>query len=100
METPTKLRSVLLFDVSGDTPHKILTRATDEGLSAARGALPGSVDANGQLGGAREGTRRVRIELALRIDEGGPAAGMDAERAFADAFIARVRANGFEASRV
>lgn len=87
----SKLRSVLLFDVPADAPHRELTDATDAGLAAARAALGAPVDANGSLGSASAGRRRVRVELAMRA---APAAAMQAERAFAGAFVAALEAKG------
>lgn len=95
----TKLRSSVPFEVGDDVPHKVLTSATEAGLAAARAALgdKGSVDALGSLGSARDGARRVRIELTLR---GAAPAAMEAERAFAEAFVARLVAQGFAATRL
>ncbi|HET6404882.1 MAG TPA: hypothetical protein VFH78_09555 [Candidatus Thermoplasmatota archaeon] len=86
-----KLRSVLLFDVDADTPHRVLTEATDAGVAAAREALGTPVDTNGALGSARDGKKRVRVELAMRAP---PAAVMQAEKAFAAAFAATLAKKG------
>ncbi|HVM46332.1 MAG TPA: hypothetical protein VM582_10390 [Candidatus Thermoplasmatota archaeon] len=93
----TKLRSVLLFDVGADVPHRLLTEATDAGVAAARASAGGLVDANGALGSARDDKRRVRVELALRAT---PAAAMEAERAFAAAFAATLETKGHAVERV
>lgn len=83
-----KLRSVLLFDVAADAPHRTLTEATDAGVAAARGTIGSAVEANGALGSARDGKKRVRIELAMRAT---PAAAMLAEKAFVEAFVGILR---------
>ena len=95
----SKLRSSVAFEVAGDAPHKVLTAATDAGLAAARERLAagGSADAIGSLGSVKDGTRRVKIELTLRA---APAAAMDAERAFADAFLAKLTTQGYAAARL
>lgn len=95
----TKLASVVEFEVDADVPHKTLTRATEEGLAAARAIVAGA-EANGSLGSARGARRRVRIELSLRVGDGGPASGLRAERAFAEAFLARVGSGGAHAARL
>lgn len=114
-----KLRSVLLFYVAADTPHRALVDATDAGVGAARAKLGGAVEAKGTLGSARDGKkrvrgearsssedargeapvarRRVRIELAMRANA---AAGMLAEKAFADAFLSRLQTRGHDAQRL
>lgn len=86
-----KLRSVLLFDVADATPHRVLTEATDAALAAAREVVGAVVEANGALGSARDGKKRVRVEMALRA---APAAVMEAERAFAAAFVSTVERRG------
>lgn len=100
-----KLRSVLLFDIGADTPHRALTDATDAGVGAARARLGGAIEANGTLGSARDGKsgeapvakRRVRIELAMRANA---AAVMLAEKAFADAFLAHLQTLGHDAEQL
>lgn len=92
-----KLRSVLLFDVAEDTPHRVLTEATDAGLAAAREIVGAVVEANGALGSARDGKKRVRVEMALRAP---PAAVMQAERAFAAAFVSLVERRGHEVEQL
>ena len=86
-----KLRSVLLFDVADDTPHRVLTEATEAGVAAARSVLGSVVDTAGALGSASGGRKRVRVELAMRA---APAAVMEAERAFAAAFVSAVERKG------
>ena len=95
----TKLQSVILFDVDEDAPQRLLTQATDAGLEAARFAIVGSVDANGRLGSAKDGLKRVRIELAIRVGAGGPAQGLAAEKAFAEAFIGTLAKKGHAVER-
>lgn len=99
MTTTTKLRSSVRFDVGGDVPHKVLTSATDAGLAAARAKAGegGSVDAAGSLGSVRDERRTVKIELTLRV--AGPAVAIEAERAFADAFVARLAGQGYTVER-
>lgn len=92
-----KLRSVLLFDVADDTPHRVLTEATDAGLAAAREVVGAVVEANGALGSARDGKKRVRVEMALRA---APAAVMEAERAFAAAFVSLVERRGHDVEQL
>lgn len=92
-----KLTSVLLFDVAADIPHRVLTEATEAGLAAARAHAGPAVDATGSLGSAREGTRRVRVELTLRAD---PKSAMAAGKAFGDAFVERLAARGLDAAQV
>lgn len=82
---------MLLFDVADDTPQRVLTEATDAGIAAAREVLGAPPAATGALGSAREGKKRVRVELAMRAP---PAAVMDAERAFAAAFVSLVERKG------
>jgi hypothetical protein len=94
-----KLRSALQFDIGADVPHRALTDATDAALAAARASVRGSVDAVGSLGSARDGSRRVRIEMTLRVAEGGAAAGLAAEKAFAEAFCAALARKGLTAAR-
>ena len=92
-----KLRSVLLFDVGADTPHRTLTEATDAGIAAAREALGAPVEANGTLGSVRDGGKRVRVELAMRA---APAAVMTAEKAFGAAFAALLAERGFDVEQL
>lgn len=92
-----KLRSVLLFDVADETPHRVLTEATDAGLAAARAVVGAVVEANGALGAARDGKKRVRVEMALRAT---PAMVMEAERAFAAAFVSLVERRGHEVEQL
>lgn len=97
----TKLRSLVLFDVSDEVPHRTLTEATHAGLAAARTRIgeSGGVDANGSLGSAREGRRIVRIELTMRVQEGGAPDALHAERAFSEAFLEKVWARGYDAAQ-
>ena len=92
-----KLRSVLLFDIDAEVPHRLLTEATDAGIAAARGVVGSVVDANGALGSAKDGTKRVRVELALRAT---PALVMQAEKAFAEAFLATLAKKGHSVERL
>lgn len=92
-----KLRSVLLFDVAEGTPHRVLTEATDAGLAAAREVVGAVVEANGALGSARDGKKRVRVEMALRA---APAAVMEAEKEFAAAFVSVVERRGHEVEQL
>ena len=91
-----KLRSVLLFDVDAAVPHRLLTEATDAGIAAARAIVGSVVDANGALGSAKDGTKRVRVELAMRA---APATVMQAEKAFAEAFVATLAKKGHRAEQ-
>jgi hypothetical protein len=93
----TKLRSVLLFDVAEDTPHRVLTEATDAGVAAAREVLGAPPATNGALGSAREGKKRVRVEMGIRA---APAVIMEAERAFAAAFVGVVAKRGHAVEQV
>lgn len=97
---PSKLASVALFAVDAATPQRVLTEATQRGLDAARAALApdGSIEATGRAGSAREGRRRIRIELSLVVTD--PTAALVAERAFTEAFLARVRATGARVEQV
>lgn len=94
----TKLTSVVEFIVAAEVPHRLLTEATEAGLDAARTRAGPGVDASGSLGSisARAGTRSVRIALTLRATAAGALA---AEAAFAEAFLGRVRAQGFDGRR-
>ena len=92
-----KLRSVLLFDVADDTPHRVLTEATEVGVAAARALLGSVVDTAGALGSASGGKKRVRVELAMRA---APAAVMQAERAFAAAFMDALERKGHAVERL
>lgn len=96
---PTKLASVVLFDVDASLPQRVLTEATQAGLAAARATLApdASAEATGSLASARDERRRVRVDLTLRVPD--PAAALRAERAFADAFLARVRTRDAAADR-
>lgn len=91
-----KLTSVVEFLVEATTPHRTLTEATHAGLEAARAVAGPTLDATGSLGSARGERRSVRIALTLRAS---PAAALQAEAAFAGAFVARVLAQGFSAQR-
>ena len=92
-----KLRSVLLFDVADDTPHRVLTEATEAGVAAARAILGSVVDTAGALGSASGGKKRVRVELAMRA---APVAVMQAERAFAAAFMDALARKGHAVERL
>lgn len=95
------LRSTLIFVVPEEVPHRLLTEATKAGLAAARIALApeGSADANGRLGRAGDGARRVTIEIELRPGGRAPAVGLAAERAFVEAFVAPLVRRGFDVKR-
>jgi hypothetical protein len=91
-----KLRASIEIDVGAEVPHRELTAATDAGIAAANATLGALVEAVGSLGSAREGVRRVRIELAMRAT---PASALATERAFADAFVLALARRGYAAVR-
>ena len=92
-----KLRSVLLFDVAEDTPHRVHTEATDAGVAAAREVLGAPPATNGALGSARDGKKRVRVEMGMRA---APAAIMEAEKAYATAFVGVIERRGHTVERI
>jgi hypothetical protein len=91
-----KLTSVIGFLVDTKTPHRALTEATESGLGAARAVAGPTLDATGSLGTARGATRSVRVALTLRAS---PAAALQAEAAFARAFMERLETRGFSVAR-
>lgn len=92
-----KLRSVLLFDVGDDVPHRALTEATEAGIAAAREVLGTPPATNGALGKAVDGKKRVRVEMGIRA---APAVVMQVEKAFAAAFVALLEKKGHAVERV
>lgn len=82
-------------------PHREITAATEAGLAAARAALPdATVRAEGALEKLPDGRRKARVTLVVSAARDDPAVAEGAREAFADAFVARLAARGFDATRV
>lgn len=102
-ELPERIfRVVVGLRVPADAPHKLLTKATEDGLEDATGALPGkgSVRAEGALGSAQGATRRVRVSLTVSGAAAEPSWSGLAADAFAARFVATLASKGLAAERV
>jgi hypothetical protein len=102
-EAPDRIfRLIAAFDIPEGVPRKVLAKATEDGLEAATDALPGrgSVRAEGALGSATSGRRRVRVELTVSGATAEATWGPLAEEAFAAAFLDVMSRKGHDARRV
>lgn len=96
-----KIVAVATLLIDADVPHKLLTDATERGLDAAKEALPGrgAVRAEGALQNLRD-RKRVKVTLTIRGVGANGAWAAAAERAFAEAFLARLAKKGHAGEHV